>query len=130
MAGQVTSVTSSWVNNNRNVKVITVTATADDTTNAFASAVIPIDGFLMRVATIPASAWASPGTSPTAAYDIHFTDSDNCDVSGTNLHDRSATASENWIISDYIYVAGNLTVAIDGNSVASARTKIVIYVQK
>ena len=89
-----------------------------------------IDGYVIQVITNPGD------TAPTDNYDIDLINSDGVDVMGTALSNRDTADSEialpkpNGSTTADAWVSGTLTLAITGNSVASATGTVKVYIRR
>ena len=115
-----------------NIYLLTFTCTADSGDNSYPAtdSIQAIDGYVFLVKTIPSGV-----TAPTDQYDITFKDSDGIDIMGGNLLNRSDTDPEQTVPKiDPVYgsrwIDGIATLAITGNSVASAITVIKIHIYR
>jgi hypothetical protein len=113
-----------WRNNAGTMKVITATWVAE-TSGSFTSA--NITGcrgmYLYQIRTIP-----NAGRAPTADYDITITDSDSVDVAGGLLADRSASSTEDVLLTQIARpVISDLTLNITGNAVDRATGQVKLF---
>ena len=115
-----------------NVRVVRVTWTADASDFSVPSLVLPnLGGKLLALETNPGA------TAPTASYDIAVTDQQGHDVLQGVGANRSATATEKvavvysgTAIHPPVGQGDTLTMAITGNSVASATGVAVLYYER
>ena len=124
MAGSVTKI---MIAESPDVWRLTYTCTADSGDNSYPSTTLNevelgriFGWYLFAMKTNPG------GTGPTSTTDITFKDSDGIDITGAIMTDITTSTSKAWTpkVDGTRYrdavVDGNLTLAITGNSVASA----------
>lgn len=121
------SATQSWRRPYKDLEVLEIDWIAAD------------DGSFTPVTTVAFEGWAymgitNPGTpAPTDLYDIELLDEDGIDIFGSELHDRSTSASEQTIpnigpVWGMRRVSGTLELRITGNVVSGAQGKLLVYV--
>ncbi len=115
-----------------NVYLLTYTCTADSGDNSYpeTDSKVAVDGYVFLVITDPDGT-----TAPTDQYDITLKDSNGVDIMGGEITNRSDTDSEQAVPKiDAVYgsrwIDGIATLAITGNSVASAITVVKIFIYR
>lgn len=128
-AGTVTSSVQA-INQGGTAYIVTVNWQGDASTGSVPTTTItglgPVQGYqITQIQTVPGT------PAPTAGYSITVKDQFGYDMAGGQATTLSATAAASFATTSAVPpVVGSLSFALTGNSVASARGKVLLYIFK
>jgi hypothetical protein len=128
-AGTVTSSVQA-INQGGTAYIVTVNWQGDASTGSVPTTTIaglgPVQGYqITQIQTVPGT------PAPTAGYSITVKDQNGYDMAGGQATTLSATAAASFATTSAVPpVVGSLSFALTGNSVASARGKVLLYIFK
>jgi hypothetical protein len=128
-AGSV-SFSTQPINQGNTAYIVTINWTGDASTGSVPTTTInglgPVQGYqITQIQTVPGT------PAPTAGYSITVKDVNGYDMAGGQATTLSATASASFATTSATPpIVGSLSFALTGNSVASAKGKVILYIFK
>jgi hypothetical protein len=128
-AGSV-SFSTQAINQGNTAYIVTINWTGDASTGSVPTTTItglaPVQGYqITQIQTVPGT------PSPTASYSITVKDVNGYDMAGGQATSLSATAAASFATTSATPpIVGALSFALTGNSVASAKGKVILYIFK